>query len=557
MEEQHMTGRMWFQLIEVRLRFIGLLILTGVLVGYWDTIVNYWQRFTRSATAPATIEQAQIEYFCPMHPNIIRAEMGNCPICGMPLSKRAKGVAAALPPEITGRLFLSPYRIAMAGVRTEQIKYRPLVREIETVGELVFDERKLARISARFPGRIDKLFVNFTGTGVKTGDPLAAIYSPALITTFEELLANQKGGHGLEGITDSIKKKLIFWGVEQDQIDQVLKTGVAPNHLMIRSPINGVVTKRSVVEGQYIEEGMNLFDLGNLNVVWVMSKVYEDDLALVKIGQDVTFDSVSYPGATFSGSIAYIDPVLERDTRTVNVRIDLENTAMKLRPGMYGTVRIQVPISSLPEFRGLVEPVGSGTKSVWWCPMHPEMVHDQPGECPKCGGMKLEEKKVAIQVEEKVFYSCPMHPDVVLDQPGKCAICKPYMDMDLEPHSTATMPLGIPAVPETAVIDTGNRQIVYVDVGGGLFDGRLVSLGRRAGIYFPILSGLKPGDNVVAHGSFLIDAETRLNPAAGATYVGAGGGPAKKSGEAPLPSTAQPQPSIPPSQPSGHQGHGG
>jgi Cu(I)/Ag(I) efflux system membrane fusion protein len=544
--EEHMTWQMWRQLVEVRLRFIGLLIITGLVVGYWDSITNYWERLTRSAVPPSTIVQEAIEFFCPMHPHIVRTQPGNCPVCGMPLSKRAKGMAAPLPPNITGRVTISPYRVALAGVRTASITYQPLVKEIDSLGEVVFDERKLARISARFPGRIEKLFVNFVGDGVRAGEPLAAIYSPALITTFGELGANSKGGAG--SVADAIRKKLQYWGLPVGQIDDILKSGGADN-VPLQSPISGVVVRKSIVEGQYVEEGMSLFDLANLNVVWLMCKVYEADVSFIKVGQTAIFETAAYPGASFTGTVAYLDPVFEKETRTINVRIDISNVAMKLKPGMFGTVRIRAAVSDFPEFRQSTEPVGTGTQQVYTCVMHPEIEQPGPGKCPKCF-MNLVLKEKVIESGEPLVFFCPMHPEVVSDKPGKCPTCKPYMDMDLEPVRKDGIPKGVLAVPETAVIDTGARQIVYVEQAEGVFEGRVVTLGPRAGINYPVISGLRLGEKVVAHGSFLIDAETRLNPEAGADLPAAesgGSSDAPASLETPTPASGH----------SGHAGHGG
>jgi len=542
--EERMTWQMWRQLIEVRLRFIGLLIVTGLLVGYWDTITNYWERFSRSATSPSTIIQEVIEFFCPMHPHIIRAQPGNCPVCGMPLSKRAKGVAAPLPPNITGRVTISPYRVALAGVKTIPVAYQPLVKEIESLGEIVFDERKLARISARFPGRIEKLFVDFVGAGVRAGDPLADIYSPSLITAFGELAANSKTGTGLGSVADAIRKKLSYWGVSPDQIEEVLKKGGA-DRLSLQSPMTGVVVKKSVVEGQYVEEGMSLFDLANLNVIWLMCKIYEEDSSFIKVGQTAVFTTSAYPGESFTGTVAFLDPVFEKESRTINVRIDIANQSMKLKPGMFGTARIQAPLSDYARFKETTEPTGSGTQQIYTCVMHPEIQQPTPGKCPKCS-MTLVLKEKVIEVNEPISYVCPMHSEVTSEKPGKCPKCKPYMDMDLEPLRKQDSAKGVLAVPETAVIDTGSRKIVYVEQVEGVYEGRLVTLGPRAGVYYPVMSGLQAGDKVVAHGSFLIDAETRLNPAAGADIVGSGNAPAT---DAPA-SSDLPKPST------GHAGHG-
>ncbi|MBF0500666.1 MAG: efflux RND transporter periplasmic adaptor subunit [Candidatus Riflebacteria bacterium] len=521
---KHMTWQMWLKLLEVRLRFVLLLIATALLIGYWDTMTNYWERATRSANPREIIAASAIEYFCPMDPQIVRDEMGNCPICGMPLSKRAKGIAAPLPPEITGRLTLTPYRIALAGIRTVKIGYEPLVRKITTYGEVVYDERKFSRISARFAGRIETIEADFTGRGVKTGESLLELYSPSLITTFDELVSSLKsdasGGYTGISSTAAIRKKLLFWGVDSDQIEAVLKNASSPERLIVRSTMSGIVIKKYVVEGQYVEEGMPLFDLGNLNIVWVNCKVYEDDLPFAKVGQLVKFESVSFPSEEFTGRVVWIDPALDRDTRTANVRVDMVNTSTRLKPGMFGTARIEIPLSQLDTFREAVQPNATGSRTVYWCPMHPEVQQDKPGVCDKCGGMALIAKTISDTAEETLSYVCPMHPEGIFDKPGKCLLCKPYMDMDLDPVIKSPTPCGILSVPESAVIDTGLRKVVYVDIGSGTFEGRQVRLGARTGTRYPVFSGLHEGDAVAMNGAFLIDAETRLNPAAGAAITG-------------------------------------
>jgi len=175
----------------VRLRFIGLMIASALLVAYWDTFWAHVELHMRPAKAPDMAVAPEYEFYCPMHPNVVRAEPGNCPICGMPLSRRKKGAGEAkeLPEGVLGRVQLTPYRIALAGVATVAVERRALVKKIETVGLVEFDERRLARISARVRGRIDKLYVDFTGTRVSKGERLALLYSPELFSIPREFEA--------------------------------------------------------------------------------------------------------------------------------------------------------------------------------------------------------------------------------------------------------------------------------------------------------------------------------------------------------------------------------
>ncbi len=181
-----------FKVIEIRLRFILILVATFVLIGKWDTIKNYWDKWTRPS---ATVVQAEpdTEYFCRMHPTVVRdslepdGSVPKCPICGMPLSQRKKGKAVSLPDGVLGRVQLSPERIQMAGLKTAEVVYRPLTKEIETVGFVDYDESRRSRIVTRVSGYVEKLYVDKSFTNVHKGDPLAMLYSPELYSTVQEL----------------------------------------------------------------------------------------------------------------------------------------------------------------------------------------------------------------------------------------------------------------------------------------------------------------------------------------------------------------------------------
>ncbi|MGH7820713.1 MAG: heavy metal-binding domain-containing protein, partial [Candidatus Binatia bacterium] len=162
---------------------------------------------------------------------------------------------------------------------------------------------------------------------------------------------------------------------------------------------------------------------------------------------------------------------------------DLPNLDGRLKPGMYLTATVRVPLAEVEPFRSLPRPPPGGPQTVYTCPMHPEVVRDSPGECEKCGGMELERKEIP-------------------GGPG---------------------PADVLAAPETSVVDTGTRKVVYVESSPGVFDAREVTLGPRSGAFYPVISGLEAGMRVATAGSFLIDAETRLNPAAAGTYFGASG----------------------------------
>ena len=178
-----MTGRQkaWLivRIILKRLRFIAVLAAVALLVGYWDTVKNYWDKWTRPQAAASRELGPGKEFFCPMDPQVIRSsyepngDVPKCPICGMPLSIREKAEAVALPPGVTGRVQLTPERIQLAGIQTVPVEFRPLSKQITTVGYVTFDESRLSRVVSRVSGYVEKLYVDTTFATVRQGEPLA------------------------------------------------------------------------------------------------------------------------------------------------------------------------------------------------------------------------------------------------------------------------------------------------------------------------------------------------------------------------------------------------
>jgi Cu(I)/Ag(I) efflux system membrane fusion protein len=498
--------RLVVKVVELRLRFVALMAVTGLVFAYWDTLANHYEKWNRPRGDHA-VAAADIEFFCPMHPSVVQAEPGNCPICGMPLSKRKKGETQALPEGVTARVQLAPFRVVQAGIRTAEVGYSPLVRELTTVGTVEFDERRLARIASKAKGltRIEKLLVNFTGTMVKVGEPLAEVYSPELYQAAQELLLAQRRAGDASTAQGTLARsvlgdahelirlgrdKLRLWGLTEGQIDTIVASGRAETTLPILAPIGGVVVRKNVVEGQYVSEGDALFDLADLSHVWVQAQVYEDQVSLVQVGQPVQAIVSAFPGQVFRGTVAFIDPALNPATRTLGVRYDLDNPDGRLRPGMYATVKLKTPLPA-PTTR-------AGDAQLH----HASLSADEQQNCPVTGaklGSMGEPLTVEVQ-RRKIWICCDGCAPKLKASPAK------YMAR-LEPPPTG----GVLSVPESAVIDTGDRTVVYVETEPGVFEGRKVVLGPRVGDRFPVLDGLKPGDRVAAAGAFLIDAESRLN----------------------------------------------
>jgi Cu(I)/Ag(I) efflux system membrane fusion protein len=554
------------KVVAVRLRFVLVFVLVGVTVANWDRIMDGLERWTRSL-GEEDVEEAsgrEHEWFCPMHPSVVRKDPGaKCPICGMPLARREKLAAASLPAGIVARIELSPERVAQAGIATADVAYRPLVKEIRTVGFVAYDERRLGKVSARVAGRADELHVDFTGVRVRAGEPLYRLYSPDLVTTQEEyLLAARSLARSEDGddaarerarrLAGAARERLLLWGVTKEQIEALEKSGKAETHLTIYSPLSGVVIEKEIHAGHYVEVGENPYTVADDSVVWVQMEVFERDIALVEVGQMAEIAIEAYPGESFSGRIAFIEPQLRPETRTLRVRADVENPAGKLKPGLYATVTLRVPLGKRVEVAGDAAPAAAPA-AVYVCDMHPEKAFTEPGTCLECGGMTLEERE--LPPDGRLVYACPDHPAVQADGPGACsergcarqlayrivsggpesplewrcpehtsevrpekATC-PRCGEDLRPYRHEA----VLSVPVSAVVDSGMRQVVFIARGGGIFESVAVTLGPRAGEHYQVLAGLKAGERVAAAGAFLLDAETRLHPASRAAYFGASG----------------------------------
>jgi Cu(I)/Ag(I) efflux system membrane fusion protein len=467
----------WFDFLILvklaRLRFVAILVVIGLVITQWDLLIAYYDKWTRTPGSTAAASGGEYEWFCPMHPSIVRDNAKDkCPICFMPLSKRKKGEGGepeALPAGIVSRVQLSPYRIVLAGVGTWRVDYVPLSREIVASGLVEFNERAQQTVSARVGGRIDKLLVNETGQMVNEGDVLAEVYSPDLNVTVQNLLQAQKAGN--QSLVRDARTRLELLGIDNAQIQKIVETGTANTHLKIRSPISGHVIQKYVRAGQYIDEGMALYDIVDLSTVWIQAQVYEDDIALLPVAQDhphvaeveatsVIATTRAFPNDEFRGKLKFIYPHVDQSTRTLTVRFEVENPEHKLRPGSTATVKLYIA---------------------------PQQVES----LTSAGASDLQKEDLA---KGRVL-----------------------------------------AVPAGAVIDTGDQKIVYRQSSPGEFEGVRVTLGPKMSdpdgvVFVPVLSGLSAGDQIVTSGSFLVDAETRLNPAAGSIYFGGSSGAKSSTG---------------------------
>jgi membrane fusion protein, copper/silver efflux system len=350
----------FLNILFVRLRFVLVFVVVGLLVGNWSRITNLVDRYTRPGQG-ADLVSGEFEWYCPMHPSVVRNDPNaKCPICGMPLSKRKKGEKAELPAGVLGRLQLSATRIRQAGVATEEVGYKPLTSEIRTVGLVEWDERRYTDLSARVTGRADELYVNVTGVRIKKGDPLYRIYSPDLVSTQEEYLlalkaleegkdANADAIGRARRLTDASRERLRLWGISDAQVAELEKTKKAQTHLTIASTADGLVAVKNIHAGHQINMGDDPYTVVDDSVVWLQAEVFEKDLGLVREGLRVEIASEAFPGKTFEGTVSFIAPKVSPETRTVKVRVDVPNPERSLKAGMYVTAVLRVPLGRAQE----------------------------------------------------------------------------------------------------------------------------------------------------------------------------------------------------------------
>ena len=414
--------------------------------------------------------QAEV-WTCSMHPQIRQPKPGKCPICGMDLIPVVLGSSSES--NSFRQISLSPSARKLAEIEVAPAERRSVSVEIRMAGKVQFDETRLAYIAPRVAGRIDRLYANYVGMPVNAGDHLADFYSPELVAAQQELLQALKSIGNAEAsssLLGAARERLRLWGLTAEQVAEIERNGQVSDHVTFYSPMGGIVVEKEAREGQYVETGMRLFTVADLSHVWVQLDAYEADLAWLRYAQEVEFQAEAYPGETFKGTIAFIAPVLDPATRTVKVRVNVENVDGRLKPEMFvrATVRATVTADGKVLRRDL--------KGKWICSMHPDILKDEPGECDICG--------MALVRTEDLGYAMP-------------------------DEKTTLLPLVIPA---TAPLVTGKRAVVYVAAPDqeGVFEGREVVLGPRAGAFYVVREGLKEGEQVVVQGAFKIDSSLQI-----------------------------------------------
>ncbi|BAU49660.1 RND transporter [Sulfurifustis variabilis] len=254
-------------------------------------------------------------------------------------------------PAVEGAVKISVDKVQKLGVRTEPAAERTLARAVRVVGTIEPNERRTYTISPKFEGWIERLYVNATGEPVRAGQPLLDAYSPELVSTQEEYLIALQGAQALAGADPEIRrqaeqviqgalKRLDYWGISDNELEALRRTGSAKRTLTFRSPVNGVVLEKLALEGMRFMPGEMLYKIADLSTVWLMGEVYEQDLALVRVGSRARIQVTAYPEREFDGRVVFVYPTVNPDTRTGKVRIEVPNPAGRLKPGMYAAVEI-------------------------------------------------------------------------------------------------------------------------------------------------------------------------------------------------------------------------
>ncbi len=503
---------------------IPLLLLVVFLLGYSfkGMVSKAPPAASTAATENVSDEPSEEIWTCSMHPQIQLPEPGKCPLCGMDLvlvegtsapktaKKNKKPMYACamfcVPPmSMPGKcpicgmemvevedsggdegasrtLTLSPMAQKLAEIETVPAERKTVSAEIRMVGKIDYDETRLGYITAWVPGRLDRLYVDYTGVPVQKGDHMVYLYSPELSTAQTELLeakqrvqSNRDGNGSIlderaEAWIEDIRDKFRLWGLTDAQIAEIEERGTASDYMTINAPMGGIVIEKSLLEGAYVETGTRIYTIADLSHLWVKLDAYESDLAWLRYGQQVEFEAEAYPGDIFKGTVAFISPVLDAKTRTIKVRVNVENQDGRLKPEMF----VRAVARSEVAAGGRV--VDAELAGKWMCPMHPEIIKEQADNCDRCG-MPL------VRTESLGYVS------IAAD--------------------STELPLVIPA---SGPLITGKRALVYVEVFGepGTYQGREIRLGPRVGNQYIVFDGLAEGERVVVNGNFKIDSAVQI-----------------------------------------------
>ena len=395
--------------------YIVLAVIGGLLAGYLIFGNNSSNNLAEEHDHSQEMASGQL-WTCSMHPQIMQPEPGDCPICGMDLIPAESGDDGLA----MGQFKMTKNALALADIQTTKVGSSASGdNTLKLSGTIEENEKAVATQASYFDGRIEKLFINFEGEEVRNGQQLATLYSPELVSAQQELITASSLKESQPELYRAVRNKLKLWKLSEKQIDQIEESGEVRENFPVHANVSGTVSEIMVEAGDYVKKGSALFKIANLGTVWAVFDAYENQVSLLKEGQNIDIVTKSYPDKKFNAKISFIDPVLNSSTRTIQVRTVLQNHKGQLKPGMF-----------------------------------------------VAGSLELTSK---------------MKDDTMV-------------------------------IPESAVLWTGERSVVYIkaDPNNPIFEMREITLGDAFNGGYIVLSGLENGDEIVTNGTFTVDAAAQL-----------------------------------------------